>query len=310
MRRRLGMIGTFAIGMTALAPTSSAADDQTRVGIHPLQSIHDLESSAKLLFKLADTNNDGQLSQKEVGDAGLLLVGGFFFRADTNGDGVLTPEEAEYAQETLFAQQPLLKLILQKAKPANTSQPDQNQTAPTTSDPATIVKNLLANPERMIGNLLDSNHDHKIESTELRQAVKSGVQILFSLADTNQDGQLTPYELTAVVGAVAKSTVQTAFLAADTDHNRELSLDEYDKALAEPAHALFRVIDADSNKQISLAELERAEKIFAGQIARLRVSEPSISPAHQTQPGSSVSTPRTQGVPASGASAAAPPRSP
>ena len=44
-----------------------------------------------MLFKLADTNNDGQISQKEATDAGNLLVGGFFFRADANGDGTLTP---------------------------------------------------------------------------------------------------------------------------------------------------------------------------------------------------------------------------
>ncbi len=305
MRRRLGMIGTFAVGMTALAPALSAADDQTRAGIHPLQSIHDLENSAKLLFKLADTNNDGQLSQKEVGDAGLLLVGGFFFRADTNGDGVLTPEGAEHARDTLFAQQPLLKLILEKAKPTDTLQADQIHTAAATSDPATIVKHLLANPERMIGNLLDSNHDHKIEATELRQAVKSGVQILFSLADTNQDGQLTPYELTAVVGEVAKSTVQTAFLAADTDHNRELSLAEYDKALAEPAHSLFRVIDADNNNQISLAELERAERILADQISRLRVPEPPNSLSHPGQIGANAGSSGAGVVPSPARSSAA-----
>ena len=103
--------------------------------------------------------------------------------------------------------------------------------------------------------MLDTNHDQKIQATELRQAVQSGVQALFTVADTNQDGQLSPYELNAAVGEAAKSAVQTVFQAADADRNGSLSMDEYDKALAEPAHALFRVIDANNDNQISLAEL-------------------------------------------------------
>ena len=43
-----------------------------------------------MLFKLADTNNDNRISQKEAVDAGNLLAGGFFFRADANGDGTVT----------------------------------------------------------------------------------------------------------------------------------------------------------------------------------------------------------------------------
>ena len=97
----------------------------------------------------------------------------------------------------------------------------------------------------MIGNLLDTNHDQKIEASELRQAVQTGVQTLFTIADTNQDGQLSPYELNAAVGEAAKSAVQTVFQAADTDQNGSLTMEEYDNALKEPAHAVFRVIDAE-----------------------------------------------------------------
>src|SRR5271165_4275130 len=121
MLTRLGMfgIGTMAMGIATLAPAMSFADDKGKEGVGPIQSIQDLEDTAKMLFKLADTNNDGQISQKEAVDAGNLLVGGFFFRADTNGDGVLSPEEARAAREQLFRQQPLLKYVLEKAKPLN-----------------------------------------------------------------------------------------------------------------------------------------------------------------------------------------------
>src|SRR4029077_11916067 len=98
------------------------ADDK-RGGIPgPIDSIQDLQDTAKMLFKLADTNNDDQISQKEATDAATLLVGGFFFRADANGDGLLTPEEAQAARDSLFNQQPLLKFIVERAKPTNPPQ--------------------------------------------------------------------------------------------------------------------------------------------------------------------------------------------
>jgi Ca2+-binding EF-hand superfamily protein len=293
------MIGAAAVGMTALASATSFADDKLRTGIGPIQSIQDLEDTAKMLFKLVDTNNDGQVSQKEATDAGNLIVGGFFFRADTNGDGTLTPDEARQARETLFAQQPLLKFVLERSKPTNVQQTNQPQAAPATNDPATTAKQLAANPVQTIGNLLDTNHDQKIQATELRQSVQSGVQVLFSVADTNQDGQLNPQELNAAVGEVAKSAVQTVFQAADTDRNGSLTLEEYDKALTEPAHALFRVIDANSDNQITLAELEQAEKILADQIQRLRVREPWNSLSNQLQQGPSAA--RTPGQSSIGA---------
>ena len=105
------------------------------------------------------------------------------------------------------------------------------------------------------------------------------------MADTNQDGQLSPYELNAAVGEVAKSAVQSAFQAADSDRNNMLSIDEYDKALAEPAHAVFRVLDANSDNQLSLDELQRAEQIIADQIARVRVPEASNSISKQMHGG-------------------------
>ena len=105
------------------------------------------------------------------------------------------------------------------------------------------------------------------------------------MADTNQDGQLSPYELNAVIGEIGKSAVQTVFQTADTDRNNMLSMDEYDKALIEPAHAVFRVLDANGDNQLTLAELERAEQIIADQIQRLRVPEASNSLSNQIKAG-------------------------
>ena len=287
MSRKNGLRGIVVLGLASLASATCYADDKKDVLPGPIDSISDLQDSAKMVFKLADTNNDGQISQKEATDAGNLLVGGFFFRADTNGDGVLTEQEAQQARESLFAQQPLLKFVLQRAKPANTQQGNPESVQPVasggTNDPANVAHSLAANPLRTLNNLLDTNHDQKIEAMELRQAVQTGVTTLFLVADTNQDGQLTPYEMNAAVGEVAKSAVQTAFQIADSDRNSMLSMDEYDKALTEPAHAVFRVLDANADNQLSLAELQRAQQIIADQIMRLQVPEPANSLSRQVR---------------------------
>jgi Ca2+-binding EF-hand superfamily protein len=280
MRRNTGIRGTVALGLVTLASVACYGDDKKDVMPGPIDSMSDLQDTAKLVFKLADTNNDGQISQKEAVDAGNLLVGGFFFRADTNGDGVLTEQEAQQAREALFTQQPLLKFVLNRAKPQGNGQPVATET---TNAPARIAQNLAADPVRTIENLLDTNRDQKIEATELRQAVQTGVSTLYLMADANQDGQLSPYELNEAVGEFAKSAVQSVFQAADGDRNNMLSMDEYDKALTEPAHAVFRVLDANADQQLSLDELQRAQQIITDQIQRLSVPEPSNSPANQVR---------------------------
>ncbi len=75
-----------------------------------------MQDVGKFLFKLADTNNDNRISQKEAIDAGNLLAGGFFFRADANGDGTVTADEARAAREALFNQKPLLRFIFEKGE--------------------------------------------------------------------------------------------------------------------------------------------------------------------------------------------------
>jgi len=314
MRRITGIRGIVALGLATLASAACYADDKKDVMPGPIDSISDLQDTAKMVFKLADTNNDGQISQKEAVDAGNLLVGGFFFRADTNGDGVLTEQEAQQARETLFAQQPLLKFVMERAKPTNVPLGNQAQNgqpiaAGTANDPARVARSLATDPLKTIENLLDTNRDQKIEAAELRQAVQTGVSTLFLVADTNQDGQLSPYELNAAVGEVGKSAVQSVFQAADGDRNNMLSMDEYDKALAEPAHAVFRVLDANADQQLTLEELQRAAQIIADQIDRLRVADPSNSISNQVRAGRrGYRSGQTAGQPVQAAPTPPPPR--
>jgi len=279
MSKRLFMVGALAIGIAGLVPGRASAQHRPAGDIPgPIDNVRDLQDSLKMVFKMADTNNDGQISQKEATDVGNLLVGGFFFRADQNGDGVLEPQEAQAAREQLFQQQPLLRYVLQKAKP-----PAGEVAAATGNNPQ--AQNIANNPGQAIGNLIDSNHNQKIEAAELRQAVGQGVTMLFQVADANQDGQLSPTELNRAVGEAARMATQIAFQTADQDRNGAISMEEFDKALTGPAHAAFRVLDANNDNQLSLDELQRAQQVLGDQIRRLQMPDAPNAPLHQLQSG-------------------------
>jgi Ca2+-binding EF-hand superfamily protein len=288
MSYRLWMLGVLVLGIAVLPGRVMGQAHQQGDLPGPIDNIRDVQDTAKMLFKMADTNNDGQISQKEAVDVGNLLVGGFFFRADQNGDGVLEPQEAQAAREQLFRQQPLLRYVLQKAKPQNAGgvAPGDVRNQP----PGQAAQAIAANPVQAIGNLLDTNHNRKIEAAELRQSVQQSVQMLFQVADANQDGQLSPTELNRAVAEAARTAVQVAFQTADTDRNGAISMEEFDKALTEPAHAAFRVLDGNNDNQLSLEELQQAQRIIGDQIRRLQVREPANSIGNQLRSGATTTT--------------------
>jgi len=297
MSHRLWMLGVLVLGIAVLPGKVMGQAHRQGDLPGPIDNIRDLQDTAKMLFKMADTNNDGQISQKEAVDVGNLLVGGFFFRADQNGDGVLEPQEARAAREQLFQQQPLLRWIIEKGK---SPQAGAHATpAPATNEPGQVAQHVAtsANPGQAIGNLLDTNHDRKIEASELRQAVQQSVQTLFQVADANQDGLLSPAELNRAAGEAARTATQVAFQTADADRNGALSMEEFDKALTGPAHAAFRVLDANNDNQLSLDELQRAQQVIADQIRRLQVPEPANSPLRQLQGGAPAPTIQPGAVP-------------
>jgi hypothetical protein len=278
------MLGALVLGIAVLPGKVVGQAHQQGDLPGPIDNIRDLQDTAKMLFKMADTNNDGQISQKEAVDVGNLLVGGFFFRADANGDGVLEPQEAQAAREQLFRQQPLLRYVFQKARPQNAgTTPGGVASGGVNNQAGQVAQNIAANPVQAIGNLLDTNNDRRIQAAELRQAVQQGVQTLFQVADANQDGQLSPAELNRAVGEAARTATQVAFQTADADRNGALSMEEFDRALTGPAHAAFRVLDANNDNQLSLDELQRAQQVIADQIRRLQVPDAANSPLRQIQ---------------------------
>jgi len=241
------------------------ADDDAKDIPGPIDSVEDLQDTGKMVFKMADTNNDGQISQKEATDAGNLLVGGFFFRADANGDGVVSKEEGDQARQALLRQKPLLRVVLERAtQQRGSTQPGQRNPQ-------------ADNAMQGIMTLVDTNNDGQIQATELRQVVQTGVQGLYAGADTNRDGQLNPTELNAAVAGAVQMAAQASFQASDKDNNGSLSREEFDQAIIEPAHAAFRVIDANGDGQISQQEAQSAQRTVAKQLRMLNVPEPANS---------------------------------
>jgi len=245
----------------------------------PIDSWQDVQDTGKILFKLADTNNDGQISQKEAVDAGNLLVGGFFFRADQNGDGTLTKEEARQAREALLQQQPLLRLVIQRSKRA------AQQEGVAAADPTKGKPVGTENPTADIGRLLDANNDQKLEASEVRNAVQTGVQGMFAAADTNRDNLLSPTEINAAIIGLGRAAMQTAFQQADTDQNGQVSKAEFDKAIIQPANILFGVVDANGDGQLSQEEMQGAMRVVASQVRMLRVPEPANSAGNLIRTG-------------------------
>jgi len=258
---------------TPARPAPAAGNDHPAGDLPgPIDNLGDLQDTGRMVFKMADTNNDGQISQKEAVDAANLTVGGFFFRADQNGDGVLSADEAKQAREALFAQQPLLRYVASRAK----TQANQNG-----------AQGAGTNPAAAVGNLLDSNNDKQIQATEVRQAVQTGIQGLYAVADTNRDGQLSPTELNSAMIGAARSAAQAAFQQADSDHNGSLSRAEFDKAIIEPANMVFAILDANNDGQITPQEAQQARQLVGGQLKALMVPEPANSARNLIRTGAS-----------------------
>jgi len=265
--KTLWKLGLSAFTLAALVLPAGAAEGAKDLP-GPIDSLDDLQDTAKMLFKLADDNNDNQISQQEALDVGNMIVGAYFFRADKNGDGTVTQEEMREARDKALAQKPLLRILLTRAR---TNDPQAAQTA--------------RNTAQGILSVLDTNNDRQIQAAEMRQMVQTTVQGFFAAGDTNRDGQLSPSEINAGMAGAARSAMQVAFQQADGDGNGPLSQAEDDKSIVEPANAIFKALDANNDNQLSQQELQAAERILTSQLRRLHVPEPANSPRHLMESG-------------------------
>jgi len=291
---------TFGLlATTALAQQQGQQAQQGQQGQHaqksvldlpgPIDSLQDLQDVGKMIFQLADVNDDNQISQKEAVDAGDLIVGGFFFRADTNGDGTLTQEEARAARDAFLNQKPWLKYVLQTAK---TEAQRGNQNKNQANIAATVV------------GTFDTNNDKKLEASEVRQGVQTIVQGIFATADTNRDGQLNPTEVNAALIGAGRSMAQATFKQADKDGNGSISEQEFDDAMRQPVHMIFAVADLNHDGQLSQDEAQRLRQVVMTKIRQSQFPEPANSLRNLARTGqrpSEVAPVPNVNVPAAGA---------
>ncbi len=253
----------------------------------PIDSLADLQDTGRMIFKLADENNDGQISQKEAVDAGNLVVGGFFFRADQNGDGVLSKEEAKQARDAFLATKPWLKYVIETAK--------------STPNTAATQGNNPKNPQVALNNLeavFDTNNDKQLQATELRQAVQTTIQGLFAAADTNRDNELSTSEVNAGLAGIARQAGQAVFAQADTDNNGQISQAEFEKAILEPTRVAFRVADLNHDGQISPQEADTARRVIMSKLQMLNQPEAPNSPRNMINSALGSQTNPAQAAPA------------
>jgi len=300
--------GLLALSLAPMPARAQAHDEGRKQGDAPgpIDSLSDLQDTGRMIFKMADTNNDGRISQQEAINAGNQFVGGFFFNADKNGDGVLSAEEAKQARDEFFAQKPWLRYVVETVKTTpragNPAQPananaSANANAPA-ANPLAGASAAGRNPLASLETAFDTNNDRQLQATELRQAVQTTVQAIFATADTNRDNELSTTEVNAALAGLARTAAQAAFQQADTDNNGQISQAEFEKAIVEPARTAFRVMDLNHDGQISQQEAQTARQVVMSKLRMLAIPEASNSPRHmlnsavgnQAQPAQPVTT--------------------
>jgi len=273
-------LGAILLAMTAASALGQGSGSKGDVP-GPIDNLAELQDVGRMIFKAADENNDGQISQKEAIDAGNLVAGGFFFRADQNGDGILSAEESKQARDAFLATKPWLRYALETARPgqAQGGQPAQAGQPSPTNQPTNS-----GNPQSSLLALsaaLDSNNDKQLQASELRQAVQTTVQGVFATSDTNRDGQLSTTEVNAALSGAARTMAQAVFQQADSDSNGQISQAEFEKAVIEPARTAFQILDLNHDGQLSQEEAQTARQVVMRGMRSLKIPEASNSRRHQ-----------------------------
>jgi len=269
----------FSMGVVALglmvAPSAGRAQEHREMDLDnvpsPMEAIRNIQNTGKMIFMMADVNHDGQVSLQEATDANNLMVGGFFFRADADGNGVVSQEEAKATRDRYLNQNPWSKYIFESLR-AQAQQKNKGSNNPT-------------NPLQGFAVLLDSNNDKQVQASELRQLVQTVTQSVFAASDTNRDGQMSPSEVNAAVAGGVRAMAQASFQQADTDNNNQLSREEYDKAIIEPANAVFAILDLNHDGQISQQEAQQTQRAVISQVRMLQIPEPANSPTNLIESG-------------------------
>ncbi|WP_438029898.1 hypothetical protein [Sorangium sp. So ce233] len=196
----------------------------------------EVEATMTRLLALADANEDGALSREEALSLTNILVGGFFFRADQNGDGVVTPEEGRTTRAELMSQHPAVAALFSEARRTTGQSPfatlarlfDVEYGKPLAIAEA---RDAARGAVEDLYRAADQDRDGILSRAEASAVVWEGARGLgrsaFQAADGDRNGRLALEEFQAALQAPAK----VAFSMADTDNDGQLTEDEAARAM-------------------------------------------------------------------------------
>ena len=193
------------------------------------------------LFHALDTNEDGELSKREIKNAAKSLR-----KLDKNNDGQLTPEE--------------FRPNFPPGGPAAGGPDGQHREGPpqtgSGADPEDMVKNLMG---------FDKNGDGKLSKDELPERMQG----MFERGDSNKDGFLSPDEIRTMAAAQqapggpggpgrpagrgpggGPRRIDPILAALDLNHDGILSKDEIDAAPTS-----LKALDKNGDGKITMDEL-------------------------------------------------------
>lgn len=203
------------------------------------------------ISETADANRNGEIEKTEAYSAADFLVGGFFFRADKNFDGSLSPEEGRATRTELMNRSPTLAAVMRRAA--------------TSENSAALAR---------MADLVGIEYDKAVSSTEMREAAHQLVDELYRLADADKNGSLTQGEAFQAGWSRMRALGSSAFLAYDSDGDKNLTLDEFQAALKEPSRLAFEAADLNKDGRLTDADVSSAVRGLAQ-----RAWLPSVQPS-------------------------------
>ncbi|WP_437640515.1 hypothetical protein [Sorangium sp. So ce854] len=220
-------------------PDQQAAPGRVEVGgVLSCRPEAEVEATMTRLVALADANGDGALSKEETLGLTNIVVGGFFFRADANGDGVVTPEEGRSVRAEFMQQNPAAAALFEEAR--RTTGRSAFATMARLFDvdygkPLTIAEARDAARDAVddLYRAADQNRDGILARAEASAVVWEGARALgrsaFAAADGDRNGRLTVEEFQAALQGPAK----VAFSLADVNNDGELTEGEAASAMGQ-----------------------------------------------------------------------------
>jgi hypothetical protein len=212
------------------------------------QPSNEVSAIATRWIDLADADGNRQISRQEGQSFTNFVIGGFFFRADADGNGVVSPVEGRAARTEFLSQYPSLAALLNQAR---------SMTG--------------ASPFKAVADMVDVEYGKPLSADDARLAARGALDDLFRVADSNEDGTITPAEARAASWEGARTLGAHMFRSADQNGDGRLDLAEFQRAVDDTTKVAFEAGDLNDNGTLTQQEAATA---LSGVVRRLGIPAP------------------------------------